>query len=303
MNRRWIIAAALITAASPAAGVLGAGQQINRSGTVAADVAVEVFNVAGSVRITGWDRQEVQVQGTLGQGVEGLAFENHHDGVEIRVERPRRRRRAPERQLGDTHLEIMVPRGASVEIETLAASISVDGVDGEVRMESSAGGITYAGGALRVEADTAAGDIEIIASAAGADIDVEGVAGNVLVQFTSGNVTAGTLTGNVRIIGGRIGEGSFESVSGTLYFEGEIGAGAELDFENFNGNIELLIPADSAAEFDISTYNGSIETEFGFEGRLVERYSPEQQAEFTLAGGGAEVSIETFSGKVTVRRQ
>ena len=128
-----------------------------------------------------------------------------------------------------------------MEIETLAASISVDGIDGEVRMESSAGGITYAGGALHIEADTAAGDIEIIASAAGADIDVEGVAGNVLVQFASGNVTAGTLTGNVRIIGGRIAEGSFESVSGTLYFEGEIGVGAELDFENFNGNIELLI--------------------------------------------------------------
>lgn len=303
MNGRWIIAVALLAGVSPAGGALGTQQQISHSGAVAADVAVEIFNVAGTVRVTGWDRQEVRVQGTLGQGVEGLAFENDHDGVEIRVEIPRRRRRDPQRRVGDTHLEIMVPRGASLEIETLAASISVDGVDGEVRMESSAGGITYAGGALRVEADTAAGDIEIIATADGADIDVEGVAGNVLVQFTSGNVTAGTLTGNVRIIGGRISEGCFESVSGTLYFEGEIGAGAELDFENFDGNIELLIPADSAAEFDISTYNGSIETEFGFEGRLLERYSPEQQAEFTLAAGGANVSIETFSGKVAVRRQ
>lgn len=191
-------------------------------------------------------RHKLQLlQRTLGQGVQGLAFENDHDGVEIRVEIPRRRRRDPERQVGDTHLEIMVPRGASLEIETLAASISVNGV-----------------------------------------------AGNVLVQFTSGNVTAGTLTGNVRIIGGRIGEGRFESVSGTLYFEGEIGAGAELDFENFNGNIELLIPADSAAEFDISTYNGSIETEFGFEGRSPERYSPEQKAEFTLALASPDPDLE-----------
>lgn len=303
MTRRWIIAAALIVPVSPAAGTLGAQQQINRRGAVAADVTVEIFSVAGTVRVTGWDRQEIQVQGTLGEGVEGLVFENDHDGVKIRVEISRRRRRDRQRQVGDTHLEIMVPRGASLEIETLAASISVESIDGEVRMESSAGGITYAGGAPRIEADTAAGDIEIIASADGADIDVEGVAGNVLVQFTSGNVTAGTVTGNLRIIGGRIGAGDFESVSGTLYFEGEIGVGAELDFKNFDGTIELLIPADSAAEFDISTYNGSIETEFGFEGHPVERSSPEHEAEFTLAGGGAKVSIETFSGRVVVRRQ
>jgi DUF4097 and DUF4098 domain-containing protein YvlB len=303
MNGRWIIAAAILAGVSPAGSALGVQQQVSRSGPVAADVTVEVFNIVGTVRVTGWDRDEIQVQGTLGQGVEGLAFENDHDVVEIRVEIPGRRRRDTGRQVGDTHLEIMVPRGASLEIETLAASIAVDGVDGDVRMESSAGGITYTGGATRVEAGTAAGDIEVNASAAGADIDVEGVAGSVLVQFISGNVAAGSLTGNVRVIGGRIGEGSFESVSGTLYFEGEIGAGAELDFDNFNGDIELLIPADSAAEFDISTHLGSIETEFGFEGRSVEQYSPEQEAEFTLAGGGAEVSIETFSGNVTVRRQ
>ena len=44
-----------------------APQQISQSGTVDADVDVEVYNVAGSVRISGWDRNEIQVEGSLGE--------------------------------------------------------------------------------------------------------------------------------------------------------------------------------------------------------------------------------------------
>lgn len=279
-----------------------AQQRVSQRGDVASDVNVEISNVAGSVRVTAWDRNEIEVSGTLGEGVSGLAFENDRDGVEIAVEVPRSRRRDPERRVGDSHLEISVPRGATVEIETLAASISVDGVAGGVRMESSAGSIVYAGDSLSIEADTA-GDIEINSTAAGAEIDVEGVAGSVSVQFVAADVSAGALTGDLRIIGGRLTDGDFEAVSGLLYFEGHIDAGADVRFENFNGGVELLIPADTSADFDISTYAGSIETEFGYEGRSVERYTPEQEAEFTLGAGAADVSIETFAGTVRVRKQ
>jgi len=291
----------LIALVSPP--TFAAQQRVSQRGDVASDVTVEISNVAGSVRVTAWDRNEIEVSGTLGEGVSGLAFENDSDGVEIKVEVPRSRRRDPERRVGDSHLEISVPRGATVEIDTLVASISVDGVAGGVRMESSAGSIVYAGDSLSIEADTAAGDIEINSTAVGAEIDVEGVAGSVSVQFVAADVSAGALTGDLRILGGRLSDGDFESVSGLLYFEAQIDEGADVRFENFNGDVELLIPADTSADFDISSYSGSIETEFGFEGRSVERYTPEQVAEFTLGSGAADVEIETFAGNVKIRKQ
>jgi DUF4097 and DUF4098 domain-containing protein YvlB len=255
------------------------------------------------VRVTGWDRDEVRVRGSLGEGVERLSFEDGRDSVEVRVVVPRRGRRDPSVQLGESHLEVMVPRRASVEVETLAAAIEVGDVDGELRMESSAGGVTYSGGSRNIEASSAGGDISVQTSATDAEIDIEGVAGAVLVGLAGGNVSASTLTGSLRIIGGPVRTGDFESVSGEIYFEGEIAPGGELDFENFNGDIELLLPAETSASFDINTYAGSIETEFGYEGRSVEPYSPEQEAEFTLGGGGAVVTIESFSGVVQVRRR
>ena len=91
-------------------------------------------------------------------------------------------------------------------------------------------GSLYNGGAVEIEAGSAGGDIEVSASAPGACVDVEGVAGSVMVQFTDASVQASTLTGNLRVIGGRLREGDFESVSGSLYFEGEIALGSELDF-------------------------------------------------------------------------
>jgi DUF4097 and DUF4098 domain-containing protein YvlB len=305
METRRLLAVAVCTMglSGPLATAAAVQRQVEHGGDVAADVRVEISNVSGSVRVTGWERDEIRLQGTLGEGVSGLSFENDFRSVEIDVEVPRRRRDGPEPEVGASHLEISVPRGAYVEIETLAASISVLDVDGDVRLESTAGGIVYSGGARRIEAGTAAGDIEISSSADGADIDVEGVAGGLVVQFASAHVRAATVTGQVRLIGGRLTAGELQSVSGLLYLEGEIASGADLGVENFSGDIELLVPDDTSARFDITTYSGSIQTDFGYEGRRVEPYSPEQQAEFTLGNGGATVDIETFAGKVMVRRR
>ncbi len=278
-------------------------QRVERVATVSADVDVEIYNVTGSVRVSGWDRSEVRVEGTLGEGVERLAFEHDGERVEIAVVVPRRRRRDSRPVVGDSHLRVMVPRNAAVEVDTLAASIEVEGVSGAVAMESSAGDVVYAGASRHLEADSAGGDIVLQCTAADAEVDVEGVAGGVLVELVGGTVNITTLTGGIRVIGGRIAAGDIESVSGAIYLEGEIAPGARLDFENFDGDIEMLVPSDTSAAFAISTYSGKIETEFGYQGRLVEAYSPEQVAAFNLGDGGAAVSIETFSGVVRVGRR
>jgi hypothetical protein len=285
------------TSAAPA-------QQVSRGGAVAAGVEIEIYNLSGSVQVTGWDRNEVGVEGSLGAGAERLDFDNEGDRVEIRVVAPRARRGDSQpREVGESHLRIMVPDAAALEIETLAASITVTGVSGPLSMASSAGSITYSGDAAAIEAESAAGDVHVETTSTRADIDVEGIAGNIVVQLAGGRVDASSVTGSLRILG-RVDEGHFESVSGSMYFEGSIPAGGELDFENFNGDIELLIPGDTAAAFEIHTYSGSISTEFGHEGRRADRYSPEQEAEFALGDGDrAHVSVETFSGSVRVRRR
>ena len=64
-----------------------------------------------------------------------------------------------------------------------------------------------------------------------------------------------------------------------------------------------MISAATSASFDITTYSGTVETEFGYEGQRSERFSPGQEAEFTLGEGGADVVIEVFSGSVAIRQR
>ena len=282
----------------------GVQRQVSQGGTVDPDAEIEIYNVSGSITIIGWDRDEVRVNATLGEGTDRLDFENDGATVEITVVIESRRRRDPERPVGESHLEIMVPRAATLDVEALASSITVTDVSGAVRMDTSVGQITFAGDSSEIEADTSAGNIEITTSSNMAEIDAENMAGSVTVQLGGGEVAASTVTGNIRVIGGRLSDSSFESTSGGIYFEGEIGPDAELDFENFDGNIDLLIPADTAASFEITTQAGTIDTEFGYEGRRVEQYTAEQEAEFTLGDGAdASVSIDTFGGSVTIRKR
>ena len=302
---RSILAAGILALIASAVGATEAAvqQEVNESASVSANADIEIYNYSGSIRVTGWDRDEVQVTGTLGRGTERLHFDAERDNVEIRVVVPRGRRGDARREIDSSHLEVMVPRRASVDVEALASSIAIVDVSGPVSMESVAGSVSFTGDARQIDAESIAGDIDVTTTSDRAEIDVTSASGTVLIDLGGGAVSAETLTGNLRVIAGRVTNGDFESVSGSIYFEGALDTAGEVDFENFNGDIELLIPDDTSATFEIGTFSGSIETEFGYEGRRTGRYTPEQELEFTLGGGGATVNIETFAGSVRIRRR
>ncbi|MBT5220507.1 MAG: hypothetical protein HOI35_16020 [Woeseia sp.] len=51
------------------------------------DGEVVVSNVAGSVEVSGWSRNQVEITGTLGDGVEALIFERD-DEILIKIKLP-----------------------------------------------------------------------------------------------------------------------------------------------------------------------------------------------------------------------
>ena len=102
-----------------------AQQKLDEKRSAAPDGLVEIENAAGSIRVIGWDRAEVMVTGTLGHGAEGLDFSGGRRGAPtISVETE-----------GNPHgmrsdLEIHVPAGSRVEIDSFAAEITVSGRHG-----------------------------------------------------------------------------------------------------------------------------------------------------------------------------
>ena len=88
-----------------------ADEQVNQTMDVSDDVDVEIYNTSGSIDITGWSRNSIEVTGTLGDSVEELIFEKDGNDVLIRVE-------VPNRHWGDidADLKIKMPEGGSLEV-------------------------------------------------------------------------------------------------------------------------------------------------------------------------------------------
>lgn len=270
------LALLLLTGAAPAPGT--PGEQVHETRPAAPDMRLEIDDiVVGSVHISGWDREEMEVTGRLGRDVTELTIEGDRDGYRISADwedwgedwsdwddTGRQRDRDRHRDV-DVDLEIRVPRAASLRVETVTAPVSIDGVDGEVDLETVTGSLDYQGG--------------------------------------TDSVSLATVTGRIRAAGGRIARGQFESVQGDISWSGSFARGAEVSFETVGGNVELALPDDASASFDVETTMGDIDTDFEVQAERVNRWVNSQELHFSIGSGGARVSIETLQGRVRLRRQ
>lgn len=277
---------------------VGAAQtEVHRTVALDADGNVRINNIAGSVAVTGWDRKEVEISGTLGRNVEELAVDGDGRQVHIEVELPRRSRGD-----SDAHLEIKVPRGASVSIETVSADITGLDLDGRFEAESVSGSIDLEGNVRQAEVETVSGRIQV--EAATEELSAESVSGNIELTGLRGSVEAETVSGSLILReASAIRHLELETVSGRIDFLGDFAPGAEIEISSHSGPILLELPSSLSARFKIETFSGGIDNEFGPQAERVDRYSPEKVLKFTAGGGDAEVSIETFSGRVELRRR
>ncbi|MEO7917155.1 MAG: hypothetical protein ABIR16_05880, partial [Dokdonella sp.] len=78
----------LLAAQSVLASYAVAATPIDENRTVSPDARIEISNVKGSVTVRGWDRPEVTISGTLGDGSKGLTVDGGGDRLLIKVEPP-----------------------------------------------------------------------------------------------------------------------------------------------------------------------------------------------------------------------
>lgn len=286
----WMMAVALLAGSLAVA----ARESVERTVSVRPDVKVEVENLSGSVRIESWQKNELRIEGELGDDTEGLEVRGGDDEVRIEVEIPDNRRHRGRWDLA-SDLRIWLPVAASLDVETVSASIDVSGVDGEVELETVSGSITASGGSHRADLSTVSGNIEFSGSEAA--VDAESVSGRIRLRGVAGQLDVSTVSGGIDVEAGGTERVDFESVSGSIEFRGSLADGARLEASTHSGNVEIVLPADTAASFEIETFAGDIHSDFGGEARRTSRYAPGQEL-YHSTGGDTRISVETFSGNV-----
>jgi len=275
---------------------LAADTPVDQKRPAAPDASVHVENMAGSTKVTGWERPEVQVKGTVCSDCElELSGSDKQLNVEIQSEHVNP-------MAAKSDLEVFVPSGASVSIEGFAGAISVAGVAGSASAETVNGSITHVGPTKRVDLQSVNGSIDV--TKAGGRVHAEAVNGTVTVRDASGELEASTVNGKLLVTGGSFERAKLESVSGGVRFEAALSARATLAVESVSGPVDLFFPAAFGAEFSVSTFSGNIENEFGPAAEKgPNKWSPGKELSFTAGSGGARVTVETLSGAINIRKK
>lgn len=290
----WTLATVLL-ATVLAAGPLAA-KEVDLSGEASADGVVMIENIAGSIEVIGWDKNEITVTGTLGDDVEDLKFKT---GSKSRIEVVYPKKSKNINQGAD--LVIHVPAGSDLEIECISAGITVSGVKGEIEAESISGDISVTGDCRSIEAESISGRVVVESKAS--EISVGSISGTVEATGGVAEVEAETVSGSIELSFERYLGLSVESVAGDATIKGDFDAGARVEIELHSGDVTLIVPADVSADFEIETFSGDIDDAFGNKARKVGKYTPGKELEFSTGGGDARVSIATFSGDVEIRKK
>lgn len=135
-----------------------------------------------------------------------------------------------------------------------------------------------------------------------AGVEFEGVvvSGDIEADDLRSDVSVNTVNGTISVV--TTGRARANSVSGDIEIEMGDFSGGDLDFHTVSGDITLWLPSDFSADVDFNSLSGDFETDFDMNIRGKRHRWVGSQIEGTIGGGGRELSFNTVSGDVELRR-
>lgn len=195
--------------------------------------------------------------------------------------------------------EITVPTETMVHARTGSGNHDIDGIHGNVDLESGSGDITLRGLTGDIRTQTGSGNVRgrelngpVRATAGSGDLEIEETgAGDVQVRTGSGNITLRGLNGGLRA---DAGSGDI-TADGTQKSEWEVRTGS--------GNVRLRLPSEAAFDLELTTSSGSVDVGHPVvttvQGRVHD--SPSRSISGKVHGGGPLLRVHTGSGDIEIR--
>jgi DUF4097 and DUF4098 domain-containing protein YvlB len=259
----------------------------SRTGTV------DLSLISGEIIVTGSSRDEIKVRAYSERGRLEMDAGSSHFSLEAHSDRGR---------MGDTKYEVSVPAGVRLLMRTTSGDLQASGVRGPVEGHSTSGDVQISDASGRVILESVSGDVrghrlsgEVRAQSVSGDVELEDVNGDVRIESTSGEISLTRVTSK---------DVDATTVSGEVTYQGSIDRGGRYEFHSHSGDIRLEVPSDLSARFAIETFSGSLDSG-GFPitlqpgertGRRPRRF------EFTIGGGDAKITAESFSGDIVLSR-
>jgi DUF4097 and DUF4098 domain-containing protein YvlB len=165
--------------------------------------------------------------------------ELHEDvsAAQIRIQTKMPRQRFSRQSL-EVRYHVRVPKGLSVDFETVNGGVRLENLEGQIAASTTNGGVTGTGLSGTVKATTTNGGVEIEMAAVTGDLELETTNGGIRLQLPGSikaNLDARCVNGGISVSGFDVqGEQSRRRVSGTIN-----GGGPRISAETTNGGIRI----------------------------------------------------------------
>ena len=302
MSQPMIRITALATAlcACVASPMLLAATPIDQTRPLNARGTVEIDNLKGRIQVRAWDRNEVHISGSLGEGVEKLVIEGQGNRLLVRVQYPKQIGAWRGDRTGPTDLQLQVPLRADLDIESVSADIDVDGVaPDDLSVDTVSGEVTVAAAPTHADINSVSGDLHVTLNSG--DVKIQTVSGDALLNGRlKGQVHGETVSGGLSINSNdeALRRLSTATVSGNTRVRVGLADGGEIHSETVSGDLEVHLPRTLSARVSGESFSGDLHAP-GAKIRK-EEFGPGSSFEQRYGNGAGEVHLETFSGDVNV---
>lgn len=270
---------------------------------ISSDGRIDIGNVRGKVTVVGWDRPQVQLDGTLGAG-STLAVSGGADRLSLRVKSVESGWFGSQGPKHDSDLIVHVPRTAVLEVNVVSADANVAGMAGKsLKVDSVSGNLELSSAAPQIDVDSVSGDVKLVAPSPNpaGSVHMQTVSGNIHAQNLAGRIRLETVSGGMICTCGAVQDLNTGSVSGDADISVAPAASAHLHLESMSGGIRLHLPAALSARIDASTFSGSIRSDFG--NVREKEYGPGSSLKAQVGSGDADISVQAFSGDIQLHKQ
>lgn len=275
--------------------------QLQHAATPQASITIR--NVKGSVNVVGWDRNQVDVGGSLGDGAKPLEITGSDDHLTVEVTAQGRSggwfNWGGNNAMGPTRLELHVPRAAALKVEVVSAPLTIDGtVGGSIDVSSVSGKVRINARTPLLKVDSVSGSIEQAGRAEQADLQT--VSGDILAPALGRQAKLETVSGRIQVNGGPWNQFKLSTVSGDVQVAGALAAHGQVNIDSMSGDVQLQLPTDVSARLHASSFSGDLRSEFGTPQKGED--GPGSELNATAGSGDGTINVETFSGDLRIRR-
>lgn len=289
--------------ASSLAGFASAIGTFDRSFQVSGPVDLEVLTGSGDITVRNGAAGTVSIHAKIHSHNSWLGGDHKAEVQELQ-NNPPIRQNGNSIRIDYVHLnnisvdyEITVPENTAIRTHTGSGDQSVEGLKGNVDLESGSGDLKLARLTGEMRFQTGSGNVRghelsgpAKVKAGSGDIEIEEIgAGDVDIRTGSGNITVNGIDGRFRA----------EAGSGNIH-----GKGSPKNLWSVrtgSGNVSLYVPADAAFDVDILSHSGTVTlghpVTTTVEGRVRES---SKSVVGKVRGGGPMISVHTGSGNIQV---